>query len=457
MKIAHALGWYFPESIAGTEVYVNGLAQRLKKRGHEVHVTAPLRGLEDSREYEHEGIPVFRYPLRGAAATRDECQTRESTRGSEVLLAWLAKQRPDLLHVHTLLPGITVYEIEAARAMGIRVVATSHLGSLGYCCQRGTLMRWGQKLCDGQVGAFKCAACSLHAAGMPRALTYPTAALSTLIGGTAGKLPGRAGTVLGMADLIRHQQRLQRRLLNAVDAFVLLNRAAFDRVLLNGAPREKLAINRLGISSAMVRKATPDLCPTALPVRFGYVGRFAAIKGILELAEAWRALPEDLPATLEWLGPVNFDEARALVNRLKEMLGRDDRVRFADAVPAAQVGDVMRGIDVLLVPSKCFEGGPTVVHEAFAAGTPVIGTRIGAMPELIRDRIDGRLLTPGSVAEITAAIREIAADPAKTVDAWRRALPIPRTMDDIADDYEKLYLKVVEDRNRNGDCTVVTF
>ena len=96
------------------------------------------------------------------------------------------------------------------------------------------------------------------------------------------------------------------------------------------------------------------------------------------------------------------------------------------------------------MPSRCFEGGPTVVHEAFAAGTPVVGTRIGAMPELIRDRIDGRLLTPGSVSEIKEAIREIAADPAGTVDAWRRALPMPRTMDDIADDYEKLYFEVIK-------------
>jgi glycosyltransferase involved in cell wall biosynthesis len=245
-----------------------------------------------------------------------------------------------------------------------------------------------------------------------------------------------------MADLIRYRQRLQRRLLNAVDAFVLLNQAAFDRVLLNGAPREKLAVNGLGISSTIARKPSPELSPTPLPVRFGYVGRFTEIKGVIELAEAWRTLPEDLPVTLDWLGPINDPEARELAIRLKGMLGRDDRVRFADAVPASEVGEVMRNLDVLIVPSRCFEGGPTVVHEAFAAGTPVIGTRIGAMPELIRDRIDGRLLTPGSITEITAAIREIAADPAKTVDVWRRALPMPRTMGDIASDYEKLYFEV---------------
>src|ERR1700687_5753882 len=181
MKIILALGWYFPDALGGTEVYVNGLAQRLKKRGHQVSVVAPLRGIEESREYEHEDIPVFRYPLRGSSATSDECQIRMRARGSEVLLEWLAKQRPDLLHVHTLLPGISVYEIEAARALGIRVVATNHLGDLGYNCLRGTLMHWGQQLCDGRGEVLKCAACSLHAAGMPRAMTYPAAALSALV------------------------------------------------------------------------------------------------------------------------------------------------------------------------------------------------------------------------------------------------------------------------------------
>jgi glycosyltransferase involved in cell wall biosynthesis len=216
-------------------------------------------------------------------------------------------------------------------------------------------------------------------------MTYPAAALSALVGSSAGVFQGRAGTVLGMADLIRYRQGLQRRLLSAVDAFVLLNQAAFDRVLLNGAPRQKLAVNYLGISSAIARKAAPDLRPTRLPVRFGYVGRFAAIKGVLELAEAWRALPPELPVTLEWLGPVNDAEARALLTRLKSLLGRDDRVRFAEAVPASQVGEIMRGLDVLLVPSRWFENGPTVVHEAFAGTdsgpyrrTPVnAGQRLG--------------------------------------------------------------------------------
>jgi glycosyltransferase involved in cell wall biosynthesis len=444
MKIVLALGWYFPEALGGTEVYVNGLAQRLAKRGHQVSVVAPLRGLAEPREYQHDGIRVFRFPLIGSAPTRDECQTRVSARGSEFLREWLAKESPDLLHVHTLLPGLSVFELEAARAMGARIVMTSHLPDLGYICQRGTLMRWGRKLCDGKVGVLKCSACSLHSVGVPLPLAYPAAAISALIGNRLGWSQSRAATLLGMADLIRYRRQLQRRLLSTVNAFVLLNRGAMERVLINGARREQVTMNGLGISSIIDPKPAPSVRPTSSPVRFGYVGRITAIKGVTALANAWRALPPELAVELEWVGAVNDMEGRTLLARLKEQLGADNRVRFLDAVPASEVGEIMRRLDVLIVPSECFENGPTVVHEAFAAGTPVIGTRIGAMPELIQDRVNGRLLTPGSVAELRDAIREIAVNPTETVDAWRRALPVPRTMEQIVIDYERLYREAVQ-------------
>ena len=41
MKIVHLLGWYFPDSVGGTEVYVEGLCRRLRAAGHEVLIAAP--------------------------------------------------------------------------------------------------------------------------------------------------------------------------------------------------------------------------------------------------------------------------------------------------------------------------------------------------------------------------------------------------------------------------------
>jgi glycosyltransferase involved in cell wall biosynthesis len=400
-----------------------------------------------TRTYEYEGVPVFRYELQGEQPTREECQARVFANGSELLLDWLRREQPDLLHVHTIMPSLNVLEFESIRAQGIRLVVTNHMPSLGYLCQRGTLMRWDHVPCDGQVRTFRCAACCLNAAGMPQWMCYPSAALSALLGEPATRLPGRAGTMLGMAAIMRRRRLLQARLLAAVDAFVVLNRGAYDSAIENGAPKEKVVINALGVSSTIQRKPPPEVQPVQLPVRFGYVGRFRSVKGIMDLANAWRSLPPNLPATLLWCGPALDAEARELTERLRSMFAKDERVTVTtngnEGVPPDKVGQLLQQLDVLLVPSRSFENGPTVMYEAIAAGVPVVGTRMGAMPEVIRDRMDGRVLTPASPGELREAILEIVADPAGTADVWRHALPRARTMDDIAAEYEVLYAQIV--------------
>ena len=50
MRLLHALGWYFPDNTGGTEVYVQGLAQTLAQRGHDVIVVAPRCGHHCDRQ-----------------------------------------------------------------------------------------------------------------------------------------------------------------------------------------------------------------------------------------------------------------------------------------------------------------------------------------------------------------------------------------------------------------------
>ena len=88
MKIVHALGWYFPESLGGTEVYVAGLCRRLRAAGRDVRVAAPDPGAAGERAYEHDGIPVYRYPV-PSRPTRDESQGMTPARGAERFHAWL--------------------------------------------------------------------------------------------------------------------------------------------------------------------------------------------------------------------------------------------------------------------------------------------------------------------------------------------------------------------------------
>jgi glycosyltransferase involved in cell wall biosynthesis len=100
---------------------------------------------------------------------------------------------------------------------------------------------------------------------------------------------------------------------------------------------------------------------------------------------------------------------------------------------------------VLCCPSIWFENGPTIALESMSVGTPVLGTRLGNLAELIQDGVNGRLVAPADDAELARAIEAIATDPA-VVDRWRAALPRVRTMDEIAADYITLYQEILADR-----------
>jgi glycosyltransferase involved in cell wall biosynthesis len=439
VKIVHLLGWYFPDSVGGTEVYVEGLCRRLMDAGHDVLVAAPDPHRRAPDTYDYHGVPVFRYPITDRP-TRDESYHRVPLPGTEHLFRWLAAERPDILHVHSIKTGTGLPEFREARRLGIRIIATCHLPSLGYMCRTGELMEGGQHPCDGIVEASKCAACSLTHVGLPPPASRLAGAIPPWLGAGLRVLPGKVGTVLGMSALVVEYQRMQRELFEIVERFVVLNQTAYRMLIADGSPAEKLAINRLGLSQTDVRrKAGPDIRPTARPVRFGFAGRLHPAKGLAQVARAVIAIPRDVDFRIDIRAPILDAGARAVDAELRRLVGDDPRVHFEPAVSSAEIPSVLAELDALLSPSLWFENGPTIALEAMAVGTPIIATRVGNQAELIDDGVNGRLVEAGSVAALSAAIREAAVSPETTIDVWRRALAPVRTMDDIARDYMAMY------------------
>ena len=438
MKIVQAVGWYFPVTTGGTEAYVAGLTSRLRALGHDVEIVAPDPAIDAVRHDTYDGAVVHRFPI-AQPLTRPEAQGRARIRGSEWFHDWIGKTRADLVHFHTLVPGLEIPEVEVAKGSGARVIATTHASSLGHICARGTMMRWGLALCDGLAEVRKCAACDLQKRGLPVWAATAVACLPVRASAAAAVLPGKLGTTLGMPSAMAFNHQRQVELIDRVDRFVVLTAWALDAVLRNGAPRHKLALNRLGISGHFVRKPDAAARPTPSPVRFGYVGRFDPIKGVHDLARAVAALPRDLSFRLDVRGPLDTADGRAVQQQMQAVLGDDPRVTFGPPVPPASMPDHLSAIDVLCCPSVCLEGGPTVAIEAHAAGTPVLGTRIGGLAELVADGVNGRLVAPGDWRALAAAFVDIASDPAGTVDRWRALVPRARTMDEVTADYLALY------------------
>ena len=439
MRVVQALGWYFPESIGGTEVYVAGLSRRLCAAGVDVAIAAPDPAAARERFYEHEGVPVYRYPV-PRAPTRAEVQGLVTVRGAERFHEWLRGQRADVVHVHTFGTGLGLDELKAAKAAGARVFATSHSSRLGWVCQRGTMMRWGEALCDGVCRPAKCAACELSRRGLPRTLARLVGSIPPAASLRFRSLPGRLGTALAMTDLIARNQAAQREMLATVDRFVVLTRWALEAVAANGAPPGKLVLSRLGVGqTGFSAKPSPDRQPTRRPITVGYLGRLEAVKGVHDLVRAAASLPSEAPIRIEIRGPLVTDDERAYLRELRILAGTDRRIAFLPPVPHGEVPELLAGYDVLCCPAVCLEGGPTVAIEAHAVGTPVIGTRIGGLAELVDDGVSGRLVAPGDWQALADVLLEMAGDPAGTIDRWRPALSRPRTMDEVAAEYLTLY------------------
>lgn len=158
-----------------------------------------------------------------------------------------------------------------------------------------------------------------------------------------------------------------------------------------------------------------------------YAGVLIARKGVHHLLHAFGALADAFPdATLVLAGaPVDATYAHALATEAERLL--PGRVRFLGRVEPAVLAAWMRRARVVVLPSLS-EGLGRVVIEASATGTPVIGSRVGGIPDLVTDGVTGFLVPAGDEAALAERLRRLLtdADAARTMGARGRAFVEPR-------------------------------
>jgi glycosyltransferase involved in cell wall biosynthesis len=126
-----------------------------------------------------------------------------------------------------------------------------------------------------------------------------------------------------------------------------------------------------------------------------YVGVLTPLKGVHHLVNAFVLIAEDFPSAQLFI--IGKDENKTYAADLKKQvkkLGLNERVHFIGPQPQSKLAIWMAKASVLVLPSRS-EGLGRVIIEAMAAGTPVIGSRVGGIPELIQDGATGFLVPPG--------------------------------------------------------------
>jgi len=174
-----------------------------------------------------------------------------------------------------------------------------------------------------------------------------------------------------------------------VDCYIALTEFSRQKFVQGSLPADRVVVKPNFVH--------PD--PGPRRVRGGYalfVGRLAVEKGLDTLAQAWKRLTDRIPLVLAGDGP-----GRA---RLEAAVSDVGCVRFLGRLSREEVMATLHQASFVVFPTECYENFPLAIAEAFACGVPVIGSRLGAVVEIVAEGRTGLSFTAGDPADLAAKV-----------------------------------------------------
>lgn len=205
-----------------------------------------------------------------------------------------------------------------------------------------------------------------------------------------------------------------------------------------GGDPSQVMVLRNGVDLARFSYQEKPSCqekpPVSAPFHMLSVGNLTKLKGHDLIIRSLVQLPE---AQLTIIGQ---GEEASRLHALVDELALNNRVKFVNNVPQAELGKWYAQADVLVLASSR-EGWPNVLLEAMACGTPVIATRVGGVPEIVSKDSVGIVIDERSSDAIAQAVRQLhmRALDRQTVRLYAEQFAWP----EVADAQVHLYKKVV--------------
>lgn len=439
MKILFAVHQFFPERRAGVEIVTLELAKELLARGHEPRVFAAKRSLPgglrpyETEDYEHEGIPVRRVGRPEEGPSRPYRLNYENREMAERARQYAREVGPDVVHAMHL-QGLSASVLGAFKGLGLPVVFTA--ADFWTVCPVVDLRRHDGALCEGPEVSH-CVRCIASRNPDPR--VRARANLPGAVAGAAGVLSRTplarlSGGLRQVGDVGRRPASI-REDMRHVDRVLAYTRLTRNLLAQNGVGAGRTTVSHYGVDVAPVADVGGEE-PSSGALRVGFVGTVAPHKGPDLLVRAFRSLPEGPRATLEIHGGAGGYEPFA--GELRALAGDDARISFPGAFPREEVGRVLSGIDVLVVPSRWYENAPGVVFEAFAAGVPVVATDLGGLSEFVRHGENGLLFRLDDVDDLALQLRRLAGEPGLLAGLKSGIRPV-KTVGEYAGELEEIY------------------
>jgi len=377
MKVMFVTHRFPPDGFGGVERVTQFLASELAARGDQVSVVCcrpqPDYGPAPLRERSPDGFDVYRYlggpaPVEGFLL-RHEVQERRFAKT-------LGEVGPEVVHFMHLL-DLSPRSIELAGKSAAVVLA---LHDFYLACPLVNLRQPTGALCDGPDGGRECARACFAREGERAPLRW-------------GMRAAYFRRLLALADRIV-----------CPSAYV---RSFFERF---GADPGRVRVVPNGVA---LPPGAGHLTPGGRPaggLRLAVLGSVGKLKGLHALLDALRLAGLEAVDLLVAGAILDADYAAEMSRRAAAVPGL--RMRMSGAYEVAEVPSLLSGADCVVAPSVLPETFAIVAREALALGLPVLVSRLGALPDAVREGQNGFTFDPARPRELAALLRRLAGDEA---------------------------------------------
>ena len=391
---------YPPIMAGGAELIVAYLSEGLVQRGHRVTVVSTCGPeMEPYATEVRNGVEVIRFfprntywsfaregqpPMRRLMWHLRDAWNRDAGRRIRQIIS---ETRPDIMHTHVI-DGFSASIWRRAHKAGLKVVHTAHDYHL--LCPRAFLLTRDWRICA-------------HPSVFCR--TYRS---------------WHVGTT------------------EHVDLFVSPSQFLLDRHRDTGLAVPATAVVRNGIPLPAAIRQIRRVGKT----RFVLLCRLTVEKGVRVVLDAMARLPRELDVELVIAG------RGPLEHEVQQAAAADPRVTFLGFVTGEAKHTLLSDANYLLIPSLWYENAPVAVIEAAAYGLGLIGSRIGGIPELVREGSSGFLFEPGDAAALVTIMQRLAGGDARLAnfDAATREIAEHHTVGRMVDAYLGHYTDLLQSK-----------
>ncbi len=438
MKILHIPYQFIPNQLGGTEIYVHSLCQELQKQGINSLIAAPTSETSfNLHQFEYEGIEVHYFAI-------DPTQKFEYAYGEADFIAesnfqsLLSNLEPSIVHFHAKSAAVSYLLLQACKEKNIKVVFTYHTPTVS--CMRGTMMRNGTEPCNGVLNINRCTSCLLQKHGINNAISDVFSKIPLSFSEYFLKYQTKSnlfkGLVLKSLIVRSHQNTME--FFSRVDRIVAVCNWVKEVIELNLDPKLKsiVVLNRQGLPYVNeVIKSTQREIHSSDNLLIKYFGRLDETKGILEFLLDFKKVESD-KLVLELFCVVQ--NRSTYFEKILKAVSKDKRVILKDSLKPEKIVEEMSSADLVIVPSRWQETGPLVLLEAFSSGTPILGSNLGGISELVLNGINGILVDINDEEPWRKALHKILARP-QILEELRQNITQVRTVAQVSIEMQDIY------------------